>query len=146
MKTLLSIAFGVSMCCLLPSNGMAADEALAEVLFGDISPSGRLPISFPRTVGQLPLYYNTKPSGRGYEYTDLPGLQAQFPFGHGLSYSTFDYSDLTIRRTGARRCAFRSAGRNSPASARISSQRFSPVKPSADQKEIDHAYLFCAFC
>lgn len=83
--------------------GQAGGTALAEVLFGDISPSGRLPISFPRTVGQLPLYYNTKPSGRGYEYTDLPGLQAQFPFGHGLSYSTFDYSDLKIRKTGAGR-------------------------------------------
>lgn len=81
--------------------GQFGGTALAEVLFGDIAPSGKLPITFPQTVGQLPLYYNTKPSGRSYEYTDLPGLQAQFPFGHGLSYTTFAYSCLRIRKSGS---------------------------------------------
>jgi len=69
--------------------------ALAEVLFGDYDPAGRLPITFPRSVGQCPLYYDYKPSGRGYDYVHLPG-SPRFPFGYGLSYTTFAYSDLEI--------------------------------------------------
>jgi beta-glucosidase len=66
----------------------------ADVLFGDYNPSGRLPVSFPRTVGQLPVYYNYKPTARrGYLYASREPL---FPFGYGLSYTTFEYSNLKV--------------------------------------------------
>jgi len=68
--------------------------AIAEILFGKVNPSGRLPITFPHSVGQVPLYYNPKPSGRGYKYADAPGAPL-FPFGHGLSYTSFKYSGLS---------------------------------------------------
>jgi len=75
--------------------GEAGGEAVADVLFGDYNPAGRLPITFPVSEGQLPLYYNHKPTGRGDDYVDLTGM-ALFPFGFGLSYTTFEYSDLKI--------------------------------------------------
>jgi beta-glucosidase len=75
--------------------GEAGGEAIADVLFGDHNPSGRLPITFPMSEGQLPLTYNHKPTGRGDEYLDGTG-QAEFPFGFGLSYSTFEYGALAI--------------------------------------------------
>jgi beta-glucosidase len=65
------------------------------VLFGDVNPAGRLPITFPIAEGQLPLVYDHKPTGRGDDYVDLTG-QPLFPFGFGLSYTTFAYSDLAI--------------------------------------------------
>ncbi len=68
---------------------------MADVLFGDYNPAGRLPITFPISEGQLPLVYNHKPTGRGDDYVDLTG-QPLFPFGFGLSYTTFGYSDLRI--------------------------------------------------
>lgn len=67
--------------------------AVADVLFGDYSPSGKLPITFPQHEGQLPLVYNHRPTGRGDDYYNLTG-QPLFPFGYGLSYTTFDYSDM----------------------------------------------------
>lgn len=76
--------------------GEAGGTAIAEVLFGDTNPGGKLPITFPRAVGQLPLYYNYKPSGRIYDYVDLSG-KPLFPFGHGLSYTTFAYRNLQVR-------------------------------------------------
>jgi beta-glucosidase len=69
--------------------------AVADVLTGRYNPSGRLPITFPITEGQLPLSYNHKPTGRGDDYVDLTGM-ALFPFGFGLSYTTFEYSGLQI--------------------------------------------------
>src|SRR5947199_861808 len=82
--------------------GVETGPALAAVLFGDVSPSGKLPASFPRAVGQVPLYYNHKNTGRPTgpdkytsKYTDLP-VTPLFPFGHGLSYTTFAYSDLRL--------------------------------------------------
>ena len=82
--------------------GVETGPALAAVLFGDVSPSGKLPATFPRSVGQIPLYYNHKNTGRptGPEkytskYTDLP-VTPLFPFGHGLSYTSFGYSDLRL--------------------------------------------------
>ena len=76
--------------------GEEGGKAIAEVLFGDYDPGGKLPITFSKTVGQLPLYYNYKPTGRGYDYVDLRGNQPLFPFGHGLSYTEFEYSNLRI--------------------------------------------------
>ncbi|MET0622237.1 MAG: glycoside hydrolase family 3 N-terminal domain-containing protein [Pyrinomonadaceae bacterium] len=74
--------------------GQETGVGVADVLFGDYNPAGKLPVSFPRTVGQLPIYYNHKPTARrGYLYTSKEPL---FPFGHGLSYTTFEYSNLTV--------------------------------------------------
>ncbi|HVX41535.1 MAG TPA: glycoside hydrolase family 3 N-terminal domain-containing protein [Gemmatimonadaceae bacterium] len=75
--------------------GEQGGRAVADVLFGDANPAGRLPITFPVSEGQLPLIYNHKPTGRGDDYLDLTG-QAAFPFGFGLSYSQFEYSNLVI--------------------------------------------------
>jgi beta-glucosidase len=75
--------------------GEAGGPAVGDILFGDASPSGRLPITFPVFEGQLPLYYNHKPTGRGDDYVDLTGMPL-FPFGFGLSYTTFAYSNLQI--------------------------------------------------
>jgi beta-glucosidase len=75
--------------------GEEGGNAVADVLFGDEDPAGRLPITFPVSEGQLPLTYDHKPTGRGDDYVDLTG-QPLFPFGYGLSYTTFDYSDLRI--------------------------------------------------
>jgi beta-glucosidase len=74
--------------------GQEGGTAVAEVLFGDVNPGGRLPVSFPRSVGQLPLFYNHKPTAlRGYLFESTQPL---FPFGHGLSYTTFAYSTPTV--------------------------------------------------
>ncbi len=73
--------------------------AIAEALFGVINPGGKLPVTFPRSVGQIPVYYNHKPSGlhsNWYgDYVD-ESVQPLYPFGHGLSYTTFQYENLTI--------------------------------------------------
>jgi len=74
--------------------GQEGGTALARVLFGDVNPGGKLPISFPRSVGQLPDYYNHKPSrNRSYAFTSRQPL---FPFGHGLSYTTFRLDQLRV--------------------------------------------------
>jgi len=95
--------------------GTEAGNAIANLLYGDVSPSGKLPMSFPRAVGQEPLYYNQFPTGRpptGIDlskpptgdshffsrYIDLPN-DALFPFGYGLSYSNFSYRDVKVSRT-----------------------------------------------
>ena len=75
--------------------GEQGGTAIAETLLGDINPGGRLPVSWARHAGQIPIYYNIKPSGRGYRYLDDDG-KPMFPFGYGLSYTTFEYSDLKI--------------------------------------------------
>jgi beta-glucosidase len=81
--------------------GERGGEAVADVLFGDYNPSGRLAITIPRHVGQLPVYYNFKP-GKGYftrewkrGYVDMPASPL-YPFGHGLSYTQYEYSKLRI--------------------------------------------------
>jgi beta-glucosidase len=74
--------------------GQEGGTALARVLFGDVNPGGKLPITFPRTVGQLPVFYNHKPSrNRNYIFTSREPL---FPFGHGLSYTSFKLEDLRV--------------------------------------------------
>jgi len=75
--------------------GEMGGRAVADVLFGDYDPAGRLPTTWPMSEGQLPLYYDHKPTGRGDDYLDLTG-QPLFPFGYGLSYTTFEYSNLSI--------------------------------------------------
>ena len=82
--------------------GTLAGQAIADVLFGDYNPSGRLPVSWPRSTGQLPLYYNFKNTGRptaevkySSRYLDIASTP-QFPFGYGLSYTRFDYSGLQL--------------------------------------------------
>ena len=75
--------------------GEQGGHAVADVLFGDANPGGRLPITFAMSEGQLPLRYDHKPTGRGDDYVDLTGMPL-FPFGFGLSYTTFEYSALQI--------------------------------------------------
>jgi beta-glucosidase len=74
--------------------GQEGGTAVAEVLFGDVNPGGKLPASFPRGVGQLPLFYNRKPTARRAYLFD--SARPLFPFGHGLSYTTFAYSAPTV--------------------------------------------------
>ena len=94
--------------------GTEAGHALTRVLYGDVSPTGKLPMSFPETEGQEPLYYNQMPTGRPANNADLsqpPGPKSRFisryidapnaalfPFGFGLSYTTFAYSPVTLSR------------------------------------------------
>jgi beta-glucosidase len=90
--------------------GSEAGNAVADVLFGDYNPSGKLPMTFPRSVGQVPIYYNHKNTGRPYngnysepldqriyqsKYRDVKNSPL-YPFGFGLSYSSFEYSDITM--------------------------------------------------
>ncbi|HEY5140853.1 MAG TPA: glycoside hydrolase family 3 C-terminal domain-containing protein, partial [Methylococcales bacterium] len=75
--------------------GERSGIALAEVIFGEYNPAGRLPMTFPKTIGQVPLYYNFSPSGRGYAYHDMDE-KPQFEFGFGLSYTTFEYSNARL--------------------------------------------------
>lgn len=77
--------------------GEEGGNAVAQALFGDYNPAGRLPVTFPIDESQLPLVYNHKPTGRGDDYYNLSGLP-QFPFGFGLSYSTFEYSDFRLEK------------------------------------------------
>jgi beta-glucosidase len=77
---------------------------VADVLFGDANPGGKLPVTFPRHVGQLPIFYNHKPSGmKSHWYGDYVSEKATplYPFGYGLSYTTFEYNDLSIKREQA---------------------------------------------
>jgi len=86
--------------------GTETGKAVADVLFGDVNPSGKLPVTFPRHVGQVPLYYSHKNTGRPLadeqwfqkfrsNYLDVPN-EPLYPFGYGLSYTTFVYGDITL--------------------------------------------------
>ena len=79
--------------------GEEGGNAVADVLFGDVNPAGRLPVTLARDVGQMPVYYNHKPTGGRSmfwgDYSDMP-VAPLYPFGHGLSYTTFDYCDLRL--------------------------------------------------
>ncbi len=91
--------------------GTEAGDAIADVLFGDYNPSAKLPMSFPRDEGQIPIYYNHFNTGRPAKndsdlnyvssYIDLPN-SPKFPFGFGLSYTTFSYSDIKLSSTSVR--------------------------------------------
>ena len=84
--------------------GTMGGYAVADVLFGDVNPSGKLPVTFPRNLGQVPIYYYAKNTGRPYvhpdakyesRYLDVPN-EPLYAFGHGLSYTTFEYSEITL--------------------------------------------------
>jgi beta-glucosidase len=85
--------------------GEEGAEAVAEVLFGEVNPGGKLPITVPRHVGQIPIYYNHKPSGgRSHwkeTYVDLSN-KPLWPFGYGLSYTTFTYQNLRLTQQQVR--------------------------------------------
>ncbi len=79
--------------------GEEGGSAIADILFGDANPSGRLPMTFPRSVGQVPIFYNAKPAGtKSNWYVDYVSEKVTplYSFGHGLSYTSFEYSDLSI--------------------------------------------------
>jgi beta-glucosidase len=93
-----NISYAAEHCAGILVNWFSGQEggfATADVIFGDYNPAGRLPMTFPRHVGQVPHYYNFKTSGRRYEYTDIE-FKPLYPFGYGLSYTTFEYSNLKI--------------------------------------------------
>ncbi len=91
-------------------SGSESGHAIADVLFGDVNPSGKITATFPRNVGQIPIYYNHKNTGRPLgnkdgkfekfrsNYMDVPN-ESLYPFGYGLSYTTFDYSNLKLSST-----------------------------------------------
>jgi beta-glucosidase len=84
--------------------GVEAGNAVADVLFGKVNPGGKLPVSFPRTLGQVPIYYNHEPTGRPCDvtskynsrYRDLASCDPLYPFGYGLSYTTFAVTNLRL--------------------------------------------------
>jgi len=88
--------------------GVEAGNAIADVLFGEYNPSGKLTMTFPRNVGQIPIYYRHRTTGRPQDgdefqkfrsnYLDSPNSPL-FPFGYGLSYTTFDYSDISLDKS-----------------------------------------------
>ena len=97
--------------------GTQSGHAIAQVLYGDYNPSGKLPMTFPKNVGQVPIYYNYKNTGRPTipapdlvfwsHYTDIDN-EPLYPFGHGLGYSKFKYGDLKLsenRLSGGRKDA-----------------------------------------
>ena len=88
-------AEGTSALLWAPSPGMKGGQAIAEIILGETEPSGRLPITFPRHAGQLPVYYNQIRGQHGNRYADLTQNPA-FAFGEGLSYTTFEYGEPTI--------------------------------------------------
>ncbi|MCW3067324.1 MAG: beta-glucosidase BglX [Solirubrobacterales bacterium] len=84
--------------------GLQAGNAVADVVFGKVNPGGKLPVTFPQNVGQVPIYYNHEPTGRPCDtsskydsrYRDLPTCAPLYPFGFGLSYTTFSVSNLKL--------------------------------------------------
>jgi beta-glucosidase len=84
--------------------GEEGGRAIADSLFGDANPGGKLPMTFPRSVGQIPLFYSATPSGKSsHWYTDYVSEKVTplYPFGHGLSYTSFSYNNLSIERETA---------------------------------------------
>jgi beta-glucosidase len=91
--------------------GTEAGNAVADVLFGKVNPGGKLPATFPRALGQVPIYYNHEPTGRPCDpgvkwnsrYRDIPSCDPQYPFGFGLSYTTFKVDNLSLDKSSVSR-------------------------------------------
>nr|WP_286672352.1 glycoside hydrolase family 3 N-terminal domain-containing protein [Cohnella hashimotonis] len=83
------------LCAWYP--GPEGGRAIGEILFGKVNPSGKLPVSLPRSSAQLPVYYNQKNPGRPRPYIDMPAA-ALYPFGFGLSYTIFEYGQISLSR------------------------------------------------
>ncbi len=91
--------------------GVQAGPAVADVVFGEVNPGGKLPVSFPYRVGQVPIHYNRLPTGRpcnkgvkwNSQHRDIPSCDPLFVFGHGLSYTTFEVSNLRLSTTSVSR-------------------------------------------
>jgi beta-glucosidase len=91
--------------------GVQAGNAVADVVFGKVNPGGKLPVSFPYRVGQVPIYYNHEPAGRpcnkgvkwNSQHRDIPSCGPLFEFGHGLSYTTFEVSNLQLSSSSVSR-------------------------------------------
>ncbi|MDG0813492.1 glycoside hydrolase family 3 N-terminal domain-containing protein [Cohnella rhizosphaerae] len=83
------------LCAWYP--GPEGGRAIGEIVFGKVNPSGKLPVSLPRSSAQLPVYYNQKNPGRSRPYVDMPAA-ALYPFGYGLSYTTFEYGPISLSR------------------------------------------------
>jgi beta-glucosidase len=87
--------------------GVEAGNAVADVVFGKVDPGGKLPVSFPQRLGQVPIYYNHEPTGRPCDvtqkydsrYRDLRSCDPEYAFGYGLSYTTFSVKDLSLDRS-----------------------------------------------
>jgi len=123
--------------------GTQSGNAIAQVLYGDYNPSGKLPMSFPRSIGQVPLYYNHKSTGRPggdaptesvfWSHYGDEANSALYPFGHGLSYSKFEYSNLKLSRS--------SFGKNGNITVSVDVRNNSTV----DGKEVVQLYLHDLF-
>jgi beta-glucosidase len=91
--------------------GTEAGNAVADVLFGKVNPGGKLPVTFPRALGQVPIYYNHEPTGRPCDvnskynsrYRDIPSCDPLYPFGYGLSYTTFKVDNLRLDKSSVSR-------------------------------------------
>ena len=91
--------------------GVQAGPAVADVVFGKVNPGGKLPVSFPYRVGQVPIYYNHEPTGRpcnkgvkwNSQHRDIPSCSPLFEFGYGLSYTTFEVSNLQLSSSSVSR-------------------------------------------
>lgn len=126
--------------------GEQGARALTEILFGVTNPSGKLPITIPQSVGQLPLFYAHKPSGRGYAYCDNDG-KPRYPFGFGLSYTTFALTDaaLSLTEDGAA-VSFRLANTGTRDGAEVAqlylaSHNCSVVRPVKELKAYERVVL-----
>ena len=79
--------------------GSVGGAAIADILFGVENPSGRVPITIPRTAGQCPIFHGYKHGGEPSTYTDMDDSGPAYPFGHGLSYTTFEYRSISVDTT-----------------------------------------------
>ena len=126
--------------------GEQGGAAIADVLFGDYNPAGRLPVSVPRHVGQLPVYYN-KPLPTAHDYVEM-SAQPLYPFGYGLSYTTFLYNELEIEPTADGGCDVNFAVTNTGArdgeevvQLYLHQRVASVVQPERQLKDFDRIFI-----